>query len=693
MKLYPHIRIKDSSRYLRWLVVCCLYFAANVASVSVAAQPKDTTLRIKQDSVLRKYEIGEVTVYGSRTLPKIIPAQELSGKELKRLSVVSVADAIRYFSGVQIKDYGGIGGLKTVNIRSMGTQHVGVFYDGIQLGNAQNGQIDLGRFSLDNMEAVSLYNGQKNAIFQSAKDYASAGSVYMTTRTPRFDSVKNYNLSFSVKGGSFGTINPSVLWEHRINDKLSSSFNAEYMYTTGRYKFSYAKKDGYDTTEVRRNGDVSALRVEGGLFGKIRDGEWKAKVYFYDSERGYPGASVREEPGKFKHEDRQWDRNLFVQSSFRKQFGSLYTLVLNCKYAYDYLHYLSDPRLDVTTMYVDNRYRQQEVYFSAVNGFSFFDWWKVNLSADFQWNTLDADLMDFAYPQRYSVLTALATSVQFEKFSMQASLLHTYIYDKTKALGEEAPEKSQFTPTVVMSYRPWSAENLQLRAFYKRIFRMPTFNDLYYTFIGNKQLKPEFTTQYDVGIVYNKSFGGRGLTYLDVSVDGYFNQVDDKIIAMPTSNQFQWTMVNLGYVEIRGIDASVQSGFQFGKVALNARLNYTYQKAQDFTDPESQWYGGQIPYIPWHSGSAILGGSYKSWDWNYSFIYTGERYEAVANIPENYSQPWYTHDMSLSKSFQWNRVGMRVTAEVNNIFNQQYEVVQCYPMPGTNFKIKINLTL
>ena len=114
-------------------------------TTSVAAQPKDTTFLQESDSVLRKYEIGEVTVYGRRTLPKIIPAQELSGTELERLNVVSVADAIRYFSGVQIKDYGGIGGLKTVNIRSMGTQHVGVFYDGIQLGNAQNGQIDLGR--------------------------------------------------------------------------------------------------------------------------------------------------------------------------------------------------------------------------------------------------------------------------------------------------------------------------------------------------------------------------------------------------------------------------------------------------------------------------------------------------------------------------------------------------------------------
>lgn len=87
------------------------------------------------------------------------PVQILSGKELEKLNVYSVADALRYFSGVQIKDYGGIGGLKTVNIRSMGSHHVGVFYDGIELGNAQNGVVDLGRFSLDNMEVISLYNG------------------------------------------------------------------------------------------------------------------------------------------------------------------------------------------------------------------------------------------------------------------------------------------------------------------------------------------------------------------------------------------------------------------------------------------------------------------------------------------------------------------------------------------------------
>ena len=30
---------------------------------------------------------------------------------------------------------------------------------------------------------------------------------------------------------------------------------------------------------------------------------------------------------------------------------------------------------------------------------------------------------------------------------------------------------------------------------------------------------------------------------------------------------------------------------------------------------------------------------------------------------------------------------LKLNLEINNIFNQQYEVVQCYPMPGTNFKI------
>ena len=673
--------------HLRWILCLILSLFTTVPAISQSRVRHQTSL---SDTLLK---LKEVTIYSNRMQKKMSPVQILSGKELEKLNVYSVADALRYFSGVQIKDYGGIGGLKTVNIRSMGSHHVGVFYDGIELGNAQNGVVDLGRFSLDNMEVISLYNGQKSAIFQPAKDYSSASAIYMQTRKPLFKGEKKNNLNIGVKGGSFSTINPSLLWEHRFNERISSSISTEYMYTSGRYKFTYAKKDGYDTTAVRQNGDVRMLRLENAFFGKIPKGEWKTKAYLYNSERGYPGAAVREEPGKFRHQDRQWDTNLFVQGSFQNYFKPWYSLLANGKYAYDYLHYLSDPRLDVTTMYVDNYYRQQEIYASAAHLFTIYPWWRMSLSNDFQWNALRADLIDFVYPTRNTILTSAATSFDFNRLMLQASLLYTHVDDNTRTKGANAGTKNKYTPSVIATWQPLTKLPLNVRAFYKKVFRMPTLNDLYYTFIGNKDLKPEYTTQYDVGITFSHTWNNHWLKSLDLQIDGYYNEVDDKIIAMPTSNQFRWTMINLGHVEIRGLDAAIRGEWGFGKVELSTLFNYTYQKAQDFTDPTSEWYGGQIPYIPWHGGSIILNGSYQTWSCNYSFIYTGERYEAVANIPENYAQPWYTHDFSLSKTFQWGKTGIRVTAEINNIFNQQYEVVQCYPMPGTSFKIKLNVML
>ena len=175
-----------------------------------------------QDSV-RVHHIQEVVVTSRLISRETIPSQTLGGEELKKLNSLSVADALRYFSGLQLKDYGGVGGIKTVNIRSMGTNHLGIFYDGIELGNAQNGQIDLGQFSLDNVEEISLYNGQRSAIFQPASDFGNAGSVYIRTKAPRFIMGRRYNLLVMAKYGSSDTFRFSSLWEQKLSDHISSS--------------------------------------------------------------------------------------------------------------------------------------------------------------------------------------------------------------------------------------------------------------------------------------------------------------------------------------------------------------------------------------------------------------------------------------------------------------------------------------
>lgn len=650
--------------------------------------------------------IDEVVIT-AKSYKEVIPAQKMSKEVLQSLNSFSVADAIRYFSGIQVKDYGGIGGLKTVNIRSLGTHHVGVFYDGIQLGNAQNGQVDLGKFSLENMEEISLYNGQKSEIFQPAKDFGSSGSVYLRSRTPRFTDHKRYHLKATLKGGAFDLINPSVLYEQKWNERLSSSFHAEVVNASGKYKYRYKRvyphtdQVMYDTTAIRQNGDIYATRLEMGIYGNLPQGYWRWKAYFYDSNKGIPGAIVN---NKWKNSQRQKDRNFFTQGTYQQTLSKKWDLQAHLKYAYDYMNYVNP---DTTLMLIDNTFKQQEVYLSVANKYAVNRWWDIALSTDMQYNTLRSDLDGFVYPSRITTLVAAATAIDLGKFKMQGSILATFVRERIHSghaaqdqKVKAAPDKKEFTPAVFLSFKPWKQHDFNLRAFYKQIFRMPTFNDLYYTDIGNTALKPEFTHQYNLGMQWGKTFRKGCISSVNVQADAYYNEVTDKIVAVPKgSGQYRWMMMNLGYVEIRGVEASAATEFRLpAAIFLNVRLSYTYQKAQDFTRRKSDvlqqlTYGGQIPYIPWHSGSVIASLRYQSWQLNYSFIYVGERYHSSANIPADYEQPWYTHDLSVVKSIPLKKNNLRIAMEINNLFSQDYEVVLNYPMPKRNYKLAITFEI
>jgi len=653
----------------------------------------------KLDSIQHIHEIIVV----ANQQKEVIPSQKLTGEELKSLNSFSVADAIRYFSGVQIKDYGGIGGLKTVDIRSMGTNHMGVFYDGIQLGNAQNGQIDLGKFSLDNIEEISLYNGQKSEVFQAAKDFGSSGTIYLRSRKPHFEPGKHDHVKAVFRTGSFDLVNPSILWEHKLNDRISTSFNMESVYSSGKYQFRYKRilpnhQVAYDTTSTRQNGDIHSFRTEAGISGTIDRGQWNTKFYFYDSNRGIPGAIVN---NIWKRSQRQWDRNLFTQFSWQKAVTQKYELMFNLKYANDFMRYLNP---DTTLMHIDNSFRQQEVYASMANKYTIQKNWDVNLSTDFQWNTLHSDMAGFVRPTRLTTLIAAATAISWQRVKVQGSVLATLINEGVATGNTDtvsaAPNRQEVSPALFISYKPFEKYNLSLRTFYKNIFRMPTFNDLYYTDIGNIALKPEYTHQYNLGLYYSKNYDKGFINSWQFQADAYYNEVTNKIVAVPKGNgMYRWMMMNLGYVEIRGIDLSASGVFEpVKKVFANIKISYTHQKAQDFSKRKSEalqsiTYGGQIPYIPWNNGSAIVGLTYKNWRVNYSFIYVGERYHNSANIPENYEQPWYTHDLSFTRTLHQKQWNGKISVEINNLLSQDYEVVLNYPMPKRNYKIALSVEI
>ena len=631
------------------------------------------------------HHISEVVVVQPLTMRETIPSVVLKGEQLQRLSALSVADALRYFSGLQLKDYGGVGGVKTVNLRSMGTNHLGIFYDGVELGNAQNGQIDLGQFSLDNVEEISLFNGQKSAIFQPAGDFGNAGSIYIRTRTPRFAAGRKSHLNLKARYGSSDTFRFSTLWEQKLGDRVSSSLSAGVLTSSGRYKFRYRRvnADGttaYDTTAVRHNGDIWAFRLEGNVYGSMRGGAWNMKAYTYNSRRGIPGAIVN---NVWRRGERQADHNTFVQGMVQQSAGRRFSTKLLAKYAYYDSRYINN---DTTQMHVDNTFRQQEVYVSSANVLEILPQWSVSASYDFKWNKLNADLPLFACPHRYSNSFAVATALDLGRFKAQASLMGLSVKDHTRTV-HDAPARTTLSPALFLGWQPLASPVLMLRAFTKRSYRMPTFNDLYYTDVGNSLLRPESAVQYDAGLVVEKSWHGRLLTHLRIQADGYYNTVHDKIVAYPKGQQFRWTMLNLGRVHITGVDAQAEATLQPVRgLAVTARLQYTYQRAIDVTSPKTSYYRDQIPYIPWHSGSAILCAVWRQWSLNYSYIYSGERYSQRENIIYNHLQPWYTSDMSLA----WSNGTWRVNLDVNNLFNQDYDVILNYPMPKRNYQLTLS---
>jgi outer membrane cobalamin receptor len=655
------------------------------------------------DSLYSRFHLEEVEVTARALTKDVIVPQTLKGEELQRLNALSVADALRYFSGVQLKDYGGVGGIKTINIRSMGSQHTAVYYNGVQLGNAQNGQVDLGRFSLDNMEEIQLFNGQKSDIFQSAREFGSAGNVYLTTRKPYFQSGEHVHVRAKMRFGSFALANPNVGVDVKLTDALSLTFDAEYVYSDGKYPFRYKRvfpsgETAYDTTAIRQNGDVNAVRTELGLHHYYRTtGFWRLHAYNYYSERGVPGAIVN---NVWRNGERLWDRNTFVQGQWQDEWFGRWSTKLLAKYANDFTHYKNyDERL----LPANNKYLQQEIYLSLANKVQVFNWWDLSLAYDYQYNTLRKDELVSGVTNehfaRHSHWLSAATALNIKEYlRMQASVLMTAVDDKTP----------KFTPGVFISFRPYPKIDLSINAFYKQSYRYPTFNDLYYTDLGNANLRPELARQHSVELAYkifnHKSPITNACGYeIAASLSYYYNRVSDKIIAYPKGQQFRWTMLNLGTVKINGVDAKADMSFFLPlRFVLRARLNYTYQTAIDVTNPDDTYYGHQIPYIPWHSGSGVLGLEWQSkrgdhYGLNYSFIYVGERYSQQENIVYNYVQPWYTHDVSLYGEWQLRAdrdkqaIWLKANLEVNNLLGQDFEVIQNYPMPKQNVRCTLAL--
>jgi len=637
--------------------------------------------------VLKKVTVTAEKIQNSFT--SVLPVQHLNQEALLQINAVSIADAAKYFSGVLIKDYGGIGGLKTISVRSLGGLNTGLLYDGIVVPDAQTGQADLSKFSASFVQSLDLFQGNPPQLLLPARVYASSAILAFNSNSFNTTNFTKPKWQAGVRAGSFGLWQPYAGLYVPTGKNFVVSAHAEATWAGGHYP--YLIKNGiFSQKAVRGNSDIQALQGEINVVKKFVDSSTlETKLWRYQSKRGLPGSTIYFNDIAVQ---RLGDRDFFMQSQYRKKFRTATALLLSAKYSSYYTRY-QDPNFLNNNGGLDDRYAQDEWYGSAAVSQAAGKYFSFSLASDLASTHLSANIPSFPTPTRLSLWNSFAVQFVKKQWQITASVLNTDIHDKTEN-GTAATNKNKFTPAMGVSYKTSVESPFLFRLFYKDIFRMPTFNDLYYTYIANinPKLLPEYSDQYNAGVTYVKNFRG-SLQQFSFSADGYYNSIKNKIIAVPSQNLFVWTMTNLGKVHIKGIDINIEAKGKFSAASRwTVRIAYTGQQALDVTDPSSAQYKNEIPYTPENSGSGLFAVYYKKWSASYSILFSGKRYALGENDATNALSGWESQDLLITKQISLSHFQTMLKAEVNNIFDTRYEVVRFYPMPGRSFKLSITFS-
>lgn len=648
---------------------------------------------MKTDTIDAHQTLQTVSVNAQRInhIRSSLPVQTITDKEISGLNATNVADVAQHFAGVNVKDYGGIGGLKTISIRGLGALHTGICYDGLMMSDIQSGQIDLSRFSIENIAAVSLYNGHPSDLLQPARMFSYSGIMSFMTRKP--DNTSHISGNIKLKYGSFNTFNPSLTLSKWITSKWYIALMSNAVKSDGDYNYKgNLLADGSNTEEKRRiNSDVKSLNSELNSGYQISNMQTiTVKVNQYYSERGLPGPNIMYSTYST---DRALEKNYLSQLLYKNTTSCYFQYQLGLKYNKSDAQY-SEKRSTYTTMENNTRidsYHQNEYYMTGAFQTFPIEWLALSGSVDYSYNDLHSgsnlDFHETSEPVRQTILTNIAAKFISERVTFIANTLYTYTHETNAPGFDVAADRKRFAPSASISWQPLSDDNFRLRAFYKNIFRLPTFIELYYNDFGYTKLTPEITNQINIGGIWSKEFRHSFFNKMVGSLDLYYNTVKDKIVTkygMPYSS-----VRNMGEVSGKGLDLSLDLTHQNSSNSeLNLKISYTLQLTQDM-DKESTTYKDFLPYTPVHSGSGALTYSYKKIRCGYNFVFSGVRYTGANNDADNYMNAYI--DQNIFTSCSINK--FEITAELNNILNNNYFIIKDYPMPGRNYRLIVSYKL
>lgn len=624
-------------------------------------------------------DLDSVTVNGDRTTLARETTMTLTKVVILRRLATDVGQLMTLFPGIQVKSYGGLGGMKTVSFRSLGAGHTSIVYDHFALSQTQSGQTDIGQIPVDFVNGVKLVS-QAGISLDYPIHAKLAGQIIAIDTRHTEKAPKPFQLNVGTQTGSFGQYDGHAFVSKKIS-KFHLAGSVKVRAFQGDYPFAYQNVDSPVRT-TRNNGDLQEVfgTASVGYFVNTRNtihASWTGASY----DKGLPGAVV-----------------FYNSAAGQRLSGTNHLVTLR--------HLRIGNRFDGATTasfqqnlldYVDSNYLNAQGYLHS-------HYVSQQSDAHTQWRYRSANdslyllvgtgarfeqlfSNDFAIePQRFTI-DGLA-AVQWTRFGILSGQLGV------QQVSDVRPDQTRNT-TVLLPAAEWKGlffKRLLTGIGYRYTVRQPSFNELYYNQVGNSGLRPEKAHLFylNAGISYFEM--GKDW-WQSFTVQPFYTLATDKILAIPTKNLFVWSIQNIGKSQAFGVELVKISQLRTDFGLFRMRVNYTFQYAQDISDPDGPTYGHVLSYSPLHSGTAELSYERRRFGTSALFTYQGERYALNQNIPANLLDDFLLLDLSASYRFSLrgrSESQLVVRAAVNNVTNNYYSYIRYFVMPGVNWTLRVS---
>jgi outer membrane cobalamin receptor len=581
-------------------------------------------------------------------------------------SPLNSSEILNNIQGTFIKDYGGLNGLKTISMRGSSAEQVLVMLNGKRLNNPQTGQIDLGTLLLDGIERVEILRGGSSAIYGAD---AVGGVVNLITaqnkKSERFDASFNF-LGGSFKTRSFGAnLGLDIEW-----------IKAELGYDRSKSDgdFSYEDLDGNE--KKRQNNDITSHNVFADIF--IHPGQSpvlsdiELLYQYYTSERGSPGSLEFASTTA-----RQWDTRQNVQITLKGQvFNPLHKYQVQGFWRNDKTRFeepegffATDARNRSTTYGLETHIRST---LSAAHALTY----GVGLRKEaMQSNQFPSDHerdLDYFFLQDESNFDLALSQLPFE-----FDLIPAVRFDQYSDFG------SRWSPKIGANLKFISEWQGAIKINAGSNFRAPTFNELYWPesawSSGNPDLKPERGIDWDAGI--NLRFPA--LLHLKFDLV-YFDIRMKDLIQWQTIDGFS-RPANVNKSRNMGIELG--SSIQFIENLVNLSGNYTYLDARNKSENEKNNH--YLTYRPRHSLNLTFNLNWKFFSFNYDFRHVGRRFTDEENTHE--LAPYDISDITFRFNPYFSDLHPSLSFQVKNIFDVNYEILRYQPLPGREYRIRLEI--